>query len=83
LKTASREIAKYKFDYLMGIQEVRWDKGGTEPADDYTFFYGKRNADRHLGTGFFVYKEILLMVKRVGFISDRVSHIINSKRPLV
>jgi hypothetical protein len=24
---------------LVGVQEGRWDKGGTEPADDYTFFY--------------------------------------------
>jgi hypothetical protein len=33
LKTVSRELAKYKLD-LVGVQEVRWDKGGTEPADD-------------------------------------------------
>jgi hypothetical protein len=26
----------------MGVKEVRWDKGGTEPAGDYTFFYGNR-----------------------------------------
>jgi hypothetical protein len=28
----------------VGVQEVRWDKGGTERAEDYTFFYeeGKR-----------------------------------------
>jgi hypothetical protein len=25
---------------LMG-EEVRWDKGGIEPANDYTFFYEK------------------------------------------
>jgi hypothetical protein len=31
------------------------DKGGTEPAGDYTFFYGNGNADHHLGTGFFVH----------------------------
>jgi hypothetical protein len=28
LKTVSRELAKYKLD-LMGVQEVRWDKGGS------------------------------------------------------
>jgi exonuclease III len=37
LKTVSGESAKYKSD-LVGVQEVRWDKGGTEPAGDYTFF---------------------------------------------
>jgi exonuclease III len=56
LKTVSGESAKYKLD-LVGVQEVRWDKGGTEPAGDYTFFYGNVNADHHLGTGFFVSKE--------------------------
>jgi hypothetical protein len=24
---------------LMGVQGVRWDRGGTEPAGEYTFFY--------------------------------------------
>jgi hypothetical protein len=37
LKTVSGELAKYKL-HLVGVQEVRWDKGGTEPAGDYTFF---------------------------------------------
>jgi hypothetical protein len=42
LKTVARELGKYKLD-LVGVQEVRWDKGGTEWAEDYTFFYGARN----------------------------------------
>jgi exonuclease III len=29
LKTVAREFGKYKLD-LLGVQEVRWDKGGTE-----------------------------------------------------
>jgi exonuclease III len=29
LKTVARELGKYKLD-LEGVQEVRWDKGGTE-----------------------------------------------------
>jgi hypothetical protein len=49
----------------VGVQEVRWDKGGTEPAGDYTFFYGNGNADHHSGTGFFVHKRIISAVKRV------------------
>jgi hypothetical protein len=28
--------AKYKLD-LVGVQEVRWDGGGTEPAGECTF----------------------------------------------
>jgi hypothetical protein len=34
-KTASRERAKYK-SVLVGVQEVRWDKGGTEPGHRWT-----------------------------------------------
>jgi hypothetical protein len=30
----AREISKYKD--LVGVQEVRWDRGGTEPASKYT-----------------------------------------------
>jgi hypothetical protein len=33
LKTVARELGKYKLD-LVGVQEVRWDKGGTEQAED-------------------------------------------------
>jgi exonuclease III len=46
LKTVVRELGKYKVD-LMGVQEVRWKKGGTERAEDCTLFYGKGNEDHH------------------------------------
>jgi hypothetical protein len=36
---------------LMGVQEVRWEGGGTKPAGEYTFCYGKRNENHELGTG--------------------------------
>jgi hypothetical protein len=49
---AVREV-QYKFD-LVGVQEVSWDKGGTERAEDYTFFYEEGNGDHQLGTGFSV-----------------------------
>jgi hypothetical protein len=52
LKSVARELGKYTLD-LVGVQEVRWDKGGTERAEDYTFFYGAENEDHQLGTGFF------------------------------
>jgi hypothetical protein len=64
LKTVSGELAKYKLD-LVGVQEVRSDKDGPEPAVEYTFFYGNGNADHHLGTGFFVHKRLISAVKRV------------------
>jgi hypothetical protein len=40
--TISTELARYKLD-LVGVQEVRWEGGGTELAGEYTFFYGKGN----------------------------------------
>jgi exonuclease III len=57
--TVSRELARYKLD-LLGVQEVRWEGGGTEPAEEYTFFYGKWNENHELGTGFFVRSYIIL-----------------------
>jgi hypothetical protein len=77
---AARETANCKL-HLMGEQEVRWERGGTEPADDYTFFYGKRK-NHGLGTGFFVHKEIISAVK-VESGSFRMSYTYNTKRSLV
>jgi exonuclease III len=75
LKTVARELGKYKLD-LMGVQEVRWDKGGTERAEEYTLFYGAGNVDHQLGTGFLCNKKILPAVRRVEFVSDRMTYII-------
>jgi len=40
LTTAARELARYKLDSV-GVQEVRWDKGGKRRAGDYIFFMEK------------------------------------------
>jgi hypothetical protein len=43
---------------------------------DYTFFYGAENEDHLLQTGFFVQKRIISAVRRIEFVSDRMSYII-------
>jgi len=41
LTAVARELTRYKLD-LVGVQEVRWDKGGTVRAGDYIFFMERK-----------------------------------------
>jgi hypothetical protein len=59
----------------VGVQKVRWDRDDTEPAGEYIFFYGKGNENQE-SSRFFVLKRIISAIKRVEFISDRMSYII-------
>jgi hypothetical protein len=56
----------------VGVQEVRWEGGGTEPAGEYTSLYGKGNENHEFGASFFVLKRIMSAVKRVEFVNNRM-----------
>jgi hypothetical protein len=53
-RTVAEEMSKYKLG-LVGVWEVRWYRGSTEPSSQYTFFYGKGNENHELGKVFFFY----------------------------
>jgi len=71
LRTVARKLERYKF-YLVGLQEVRWDKGGTVRAGNYNFCYGKGNENHQLGTGCFVQNRIVPTFMTVDFVRYRL-----------
>jgi len=69
-----------KFD-LVGVQEVRWDRGGTVGAGDFIYFLWKRKSSIgfilfYLFIYLFKHYRILTAVKRAECVSDRMSYIV-------
>jgi exonuclease III len=80
LKAVARELGKYKLD-LVGVQELRWEKGGTERAERIIHFSVEKGMKIINYGQFFVHKRIISAVRRVEFVSNRMS--CNIKRSLV
>jgi hypothetical protein len=72
LMTVAKGIPKCKLD-LVGVEEVRWDRTNRQI---YIFLW-KAEWESWIGYRFFfVHKGIILAIKRVEFVSDRISYII-------
>ena len=67
------EFARYKLD-LVGVQEIRRNKGGILRVGDYILLKRKRKSS--IRTRIFLHHRILSAVNTVEFVSDRVSYIV-------
>jgi hypothetical protein len=68
----AKEVSKYTLN-LVGVQEVRWDRHGTESECEYIFFYGKGKENFESGTVFFFC--VRHTCQSFKFVSDRMLHI--------
>jgi hypothetical protein len=74
LKTVARELGKCNLDFV-GVQEVGWDKGrGHWTGRGLYIFIWTGELGSLVRNRFFVHKKIVPSVRRVEFISDRVSY---------
>jgi hypothetical protein len=72
LRAVAEEISKYRLD-LVGVQEVRWDGGCTEPAGEYAFFYRKGNENHEL----YIYTALTFTYKLKGLRIISARHFCN------
>jgi hypothetical protein len=71
LTTVSRELARYSGG-AGGQMGGQWH----QTCGRIHIFYRNGNENQELGTGFFIRKRIISAIKRVGFVSGRMSYII-------
>jgi hypothetical protein len=64
---AARELARYKLD-LVGVEEARWDKGGTVRAGDYIFFSVEKETKINWEQVLFSYAIVSAVTRVVFFI---------------
>ena len=74
LMTVVRELARYKLD-LVGVREVRWDKGGTLRARDCIFSM-ENETKSSIGNRNFVHQRRATEVKRIKCLGDRISSMV-------
>jgi len=73
--STARDLARYKFNLLV-VQEVRWDKGGMVRATEYIFSMEKETKIINWEQDFLVHHRLVSAVKKVEFVSDRLSYIV-------
>ena len=79
MTAAAKELARCTLD-LVGVQEVRWNKGPTVGTGDYNLFHGKGNENHESGTGFCFQYRIVSAVKRAEFVSYWMTYIVLKRR---
>jgi hypothetical protein len=72
LAAATRELARYKL-YSLSVQDVRWAKGGTVKSKGLYFCVWVLKGKSTFGNRIFCNHRIVSAVKRVEFVSDRIS----------
>jgi hypothetical protein len=78
LTTVARELARYKLD-LVGVQKVKRNKGGRVRtgyyiSGYYSLFLWKKKRKPSVANRIFVHHRLISTVKRVDFVSDRMSY---------